>query len=107
MVEATIIKAVKKYLAALPAVGIHPSSAVLFGSFARGEAHQWSDIDLLVIAPQFDPPCDRELVEQLWLSTGVSDNRIEPIPAGVREWQNDSSRPILDIARREGIVIEA
>lgn len=36
-----------------------------------------------------------------------ADNRIEPIPCGEREWETDQSRPILEIARREGIVITA
>jgi predicted nucleotidyltransferase len=34
--EESVISAVKRYLAALSAVGIHASKAVLFGSFARG-----------------------------------------------------------------------
>ena len=29
---------------------VNPESVILFGSFARGEATKWSDIDLLVIA---------------------------------------------------------
>ena len=44
MVEETVIGAVKRYLAGLPALGIHASKAVLFGSFAQGQANEWSDI---------------------------------------------------------------
>jgi len=36
----------------------------------------------------------------------VTDSRIEPIACGEREWDADTSRPILEIARREGMVIE-
>jgi hypothetical protein len=36
MVEETVTRVVKRYLEALPAVGIHPRRAVLFGSFAWG-----------------------------------------------------------------------
>ena len=107
MAESTITDTIKHYLSELPAYGIHPNRAILFGSFARGDAHEWSDIDLVVIAPEFDSPCETNMVEQLWLATATSDNRIEPIPCGEKEWQTQQARPILDIARREGIVITA
>ena len=107
MVEESVIAVVRRYLAALPSIGVHPTRAVLFGSFARGVAHEWSDIDLIVIAPEFDRPRTIEMVEQLWEATGLADDRIEPIPCGEREWETDGGRPILEIARQEGIVIAA
>lgn len=45
------------------------------------------------------------MVKKLWLITGHADNRIAPIPCGEREWETEEGRPILDIARREGLVI--
>ncbi len=104
MVERTITELIKKYLAALPAFGIHPSRAVLFGSFATGRFDQWSDIDLVVIAPEFDGVREIPLIQSLWRATAV-DSRIEPIPCGEKEWERDRSRPILEIARQEGLVI--
>ena len=106
MVEPTIIESVKGYLASLPRFGIHASRAVLYGSFARGEGNADSDIDLVVIAPEFDDRRDVSLVKALWRAT-VSDDRIEPIPCGEREWESGDGRPIIEIARREGVVIEA
>ena len=106
MVEQTIITVVRRYLATLPALGIHAQRAVLFGSFAHGRAGEYSDIDLIVIAPEFDGSREVSLVEALWQAT-ISDNRIEPIPCGEREWETDESRPILEIARREGVIIAA
>ena len=105
MVESEILTVIKRYLGALPDYGIHPRRAVLFGSFATGSAHEWSDVDLVVIAPEFDTSRDLELVKQLWIATEAADDRIEPIACGEREWETDDSRPILEIARREGIVI--
>jgi len=107
MVEETVIGAGKRYLAGLHAFGIRASKAVLFGSFAQGQADEWSDIDLIVIAPEFDGPRELTVVEKLWLATASADDRIEPIPCGEREWETEHGRPILDIARREGIVIPA
>ena len=105
MVEGGIIDAVKRYLSVLPDVGIHARRAVLFGSFARGDPREYSDIDLVVIAPEFDGRREMALVERLWCATGEADIRIEPIPCGEREWETDDARPVLEIARREGIVI--
>jgi len=105
MVKRSIIKAVRHYLSGLPAVGINARKAILFGSFARGEQHEWSDIDLIVVAPEFDKRYNLRFAQRLWGARAGSDVRIEPIPCGVREWEEDDSRPILEIARKEGIVI--
>jgi len=104
MVEDAVIKRVRRYLAALPRVGIHARRAILFGSFACGQTDEYSDIDLIVIAPEFDGSRELSLVKALWQAT-ASDNRIEPIPCGEQEWETDQGRPILEIARREGIII--
>lgn len=106
MVEDAIVETVKRYLGSLPAFGIHAGRAVLFGSFARGAAQEYSDIDLVVIAPEFDGVRDIEMVKNLWRAT-VADDRIEPIPCGELEWESGNGRPILEIARREGVMIES
>ncbi|MHC4477505.1 MAG: nucleotidyltransferase domain-containing protein [Planctomycetota bacterium] len=106
MVEESVIESVRRYLAAVQAAGIHARRAVLFGSFAEGRAHEYSDIDLVVIAPEFDGSREVSLVKALWRAT-ASDNRIEPIPCGEREWEEDQGRPVLEIARREGVIIAA
>ena len=106
MVEDAIANVIRNYLAVLPSVGIHARMAVLFGSFAKDGGGQWSDIDLVVIAPEFDGARDISLIKSLWRATAV-DSRIEPIPCGEREWETDQSRPILEIARREGVVVNA
>lgn len=106
MVDPAIINSVKNYLAQLAMLGMHPDKAVLFGSFATGKAHEFSDIDLIVIAAEFDGNRQIQLIKTLWKATSA-DNRIEPIPCGKEEWENDHSRPILEIARSEGIVVAA
>ena len=107
MVDKAIITTVQHYLATLPKLGIQAHRAILFGSFARGDNSELSDIDIIVIAPEFDKTCEITLVKKLWQATAFADNRIEPIPCGEREWETDQGRPILEIARREGVVIPA
>lgn len=105
MVEESIQIIVRQYLAAARAAGINARHAVVFGSHARGEAREWSDIDLVVIAPELDNLTDRKLVSKLWELRAVTDSRIEPIPCGEQEWKLDSDRPLLELAKREGIEI--
>ncbi len=107
MVDSGVVEALRRYLAALPQYGIHAKSVILYGSFACGVPHEWSDIDVVVIAPEFDGTYDMSAVEKLWRATGAADDRIEPIACGEVEWETDDGRPILEIARREGIEIAA
>jgi uncharacterized protein len=105
MVSQSIEIAVQHYLRAAAKAGIHCRRAVLFGSQAKGIADEWSDIDLVVIAPELEPPTNRQMVDKLWELRAITDSRVEPIPCGEREWETDQSRPILQIARNEGVEI--
>ncbi len=106
MVDQSVIDSIKKYFAELEKLGIHAEKAVLFGSYAKGKADELSDIDLIVIAPEFDGSRQIQLMKNLWRATSA-DNRIEPIPCGKEEWEKDNSRPVLEIARNEGVIIAA
>ena len=105
MVSQPIDLVVRQYLQAAAQAGIHARRAVLFGSHVKGTADEWSDIDLVVIAPELEPPADRRLVDKLWELRATTDSRVEPIPCGEQEWEADRSRPILEIARREGVLV--
>jgi predicted nucleotidyltransferase len=107
MLEQSVLISVRNYLAALTSRGITVERVVVFGSQAKGEAHEWSDIDLLVISPQFDDMKDRNVINFLWRVAARTDSRIEPIPCGSRQWRDDDSNAIIEIARREGEVLEA
>ncbi len=107
MVEPTILKIIQDYMQAVNQAGIQAQRGVLFGSWARGNAKPHSDIDLVVIAPQFDSP-NRKLVDRLWelRLTTPETWRIEPIACGEQQWHQDDSSLILEMARREGQIIQ-
>lgn len=106
MVDAEVVEAVKKYLAACRAQGLNVKFGVLYGSFVNGTAHEWSDIDLLVVAPEFDGARNRRDVDLLWHLTAQTNSRIEPIACGEKQWLADDSSAIIEIARREGQRVE-
>lgn len=107
MLETSVLTAVRAYLSAVRAQGIFVERAVVFGSQATGRAHVWSDIDLLVVSPQFDDMKDRSSVNLLWRLAARVDSRIEPVACGSRQWREDDSSALIEIARREGEELDA
>jgi uncharacterized protein len=101
-----IIDLIRRYLVLLHQHGFQVNRAILFGSYARGEAQADSDIDLLLPSPDFEKLTWKQ-EELLWALTAQVDTRIEPIPCTERQWWTDQSSPLIDIARQEGLVIEA
>ena len=108
MVEPAIVGVIQNYLAAVRRAGIRVSRAILYGSYARGDAQPDSDVDILVIAPEFDDPYSKNRVDLLWTLRAQTDSRIEPIAVGAL----GTTRPvagrkrdacvIIEMARREG-----
>lgn len=105
MVEKSIVKSVQKYLQAVKQKRIPVKYGVLFGSYARGQQHEWSDIDLLVVSPRYDRKWTHKDWAKLWLVAADTDVRIEPIPVGEKQFKEDDSSLIIEIARREGQII--
>lgn len=104
MVDQTVLSLIHQYIDVLENRGLPVAQVVLFGSQATGHVHEWSDIDLIIISEKFDVHSADD-INLLWHATLEVDNRIEPIPCGRRQWQVDTATPILNIARREGIMI--
>ena len=108
MADERVLTSVRRYLRALrDEFGLDASAAVLFGSFARGSANDWSDIDVIVLADRFDGGASRDDVRKLWWAAATIDSRIEPIPCGERQWLEDDRSAVIEIARREGMLVRA
>ena len=105
MADKSIVKSIQNYLRAVEQKGIPVKYGVLFGSHAKGQQHEWSDIDLLVVSPRYDKKWTNKDWAKLWLIAANTDVRIEPIPVGERQFQTDRGSMIIAIARREGQII--
>jgi len=88
-----------------------PTSVIVFGSFARGEADAHSDIDTILVRPAGVDEADEAWsasVEQ-WSSTvsRVSGNRVEVLEVGADEIAGHlaSQRQIWRDVRRDGLVV--
>ena len=102
MAVESIIAGVMNYLRVLRDNGIPVHFGVVYGSHARGNPDFWSDIDVIVVSPRFDGVYSRKDIDRLWRLAARTDSRIEPVPCGVNQWEEDGSSALLEIARREG-----
>lgn len=100
-----IILAIKSYLKELIRVGVPVERGILFGSYAKETNHDYSDIDLIIISDKYDKAYSREDINLLWRTAARTDSRIEPIPVGSSRWEADDESTIIEVARREGIVV--
>lgn len=105
MVAGSTLETVRKYLARVAEAGIAVESGVIFGSCVRGEQTPESDIDLLVVSPDFDGRFEHRLVDLLWGLRRFVDSHIEPHAVGSRQFVQDNESPVIGIARREGMVV--
>lgn len=69
---------VKKYITLLIKEGLPVEKAYLYGSFAKGQAHNGSDIDICIVSSKFNPNRDKDRFF-LWRKVRDIDYRIEPV----------------------------
>lgn len=76
--NARVAEAIRRFCRELKQMGIEYERVLLFGSQAKGTAHEGSDIDLVIISSAWAPYGERERLELL----GIAAARIlEPIQA--------------------------
>ena len=69
---------IERFKQALNNAGIKPAKIILYGSYAKGNPREYSDIDLIVISEDFEGMNLRERLEILGLAAGKI---FEPIEA--------------------------
>lgn len=106
MSKAEVINIIRAYLNVLKQEGIVIEKAFLYGSYARDEASESSDIDLLLVSSLFDTD-DDYVLSKPWVYTTKVDHRIEPLAVGLKRFQTDNVSPILELVRQEGIEVQA
>ena len=107
MVSQKIVASVRRYVRALGKRGVKVPFVVVFGSQVTGRTHELSDIDLVVVSPKFDRARRLKDTLLLWEVAARTDSRIEPIPCGEKQWVEDDSSAIIEMARREGKRVNA
>jgi len=97
------IKTVKDYAKEINEVGVNLRKVILFGSFAKGTQHEWSDIDVALVADDFTgvgildtPRFSRINLQKPYI-------RIEPITYPTDYFQE--SDPFIEEIKKTGIEI--
>lgn len=102
-----ITEIIDKYLTELRNNGLVISKVFLFGSHAYGEPTKDSDIDLLIISPQFDEENNEKYSAKLWLATEAVDYIVEPIGVSEEVFNSNQFSPLLDLVKTKGLEIAA
>lgn len=105
MAKDEVIVKLKRYIRMLEDNGVLVSKAFLFGSYLRNEATEDSDIDVMIVSPQFDVRDDM-LTGKSWSLTRKVDSRIEPYLVGLNRFLTDDVSPILEVVKQEGLEIK-
>jgi predicted nucleotidyltransferase len=106
MVNREIVEVVNKYLSELELKGLHISKAFIYGSQVHGTATSKSDIDLMLVSPQFDLEYE-EYLPIIWFSMIRCDKHIEPYIVGEKRFLTVDISPIIGILKHEGFEIGA
>ena len=83
-----IEKIVRRYIALIQKER-RVSKAYLYGSFAKGIAGEWSDIDLAIVSPDFSQDLFEERVLLMKLALDI-DERIEPNPFRPEDFKQEN-----------------
>jgi predicted nucleotidyltransferase len=87
--------------------GPNPPRIILYGSYARGEAHEDSDIDLvLLFRHQIAPPEEIDRISYLLADLNLEYQMLVSIVPTTEERYKTASDPFWRNVRREGIEIE-
>lgn len=80
--------------------GIRIERAFLFGSFARGQARKWSDIDVAFVSPDYRPSDPKQWARIATICQKI-DVRMEPVVYHPNDFPNKD--PLAAVIRRTGI----
>jgi len=77
---------------------------ILFGSYARGQATPWSDVDVCAVLPRWDADTLEAALDVAWEVGFEHGLIISLIPMTEDEWET-AWLPLAQTLRREGIVL--
>jgi predicted nucleotidyltransferase len=97
-----IRKEVETFLMELENKGVHVEKSYLFGSYAKGEEHEFSDIDLALISQNFNGILHEDI--KPFLDLLAKHYRIQPVTFHPRKLKEGG--PLIEEIMKTGIVID-
>ncbi len=106
MVEKEVVKKIEEFVKALKRDNINVAKVILYGSRASGKAHEYSDIDVAIVSPDFGKDRFEEGVRLFKIACEI-DSLIEPVPLSLESYEKDTWVPLIYEIRVNGIELEA
>lgn len=97
-----IISKIRKTIGLLNSNNISIKKAYLFGSYASGSEHEWSDIDIALVSADFSEDRYKERLRIMKIVNSI-DNRIEPVPYNPEQFTETD--PLVWEIKNHGIEI--
>jgi len=98
------VEKIKRYLSELSRHGIHIEKAYLYGSYARGNYHKDSDIDIVIISKDFQGMRFSDW-KRIAPFTEDIDVRIEPMPYRPEDFTDSDPLAVEVMATGEEIEV--
>jgi predicted nucleotidyltransferase len=96
------IEIVENYAREIEQLGIHLCIVILYGSFAKGKQHEWSDIDVALVADEFTGlPFDSDMLSYINIKKPYI--RIEAKTYSTEYFR--AGDPFINEIKKEGITI--
>jgi len=102
-IPADVMKEINNYIQVLKKNKLPIDKVYLYGSYAKGTPHKWSDIDLCVISPKFKNSWTA--TQFLWQKRIKDEGlTIEPIGFNPTDFK-DKFSPLVTEIKKTGIII--
>ena len=98
------INKVERFAREIKATGLHLKRVVLFGSFAHGKTHQWSDIDVALVADEFTTNEIKNLTHFSRINVKDAYYRISPHTYNTKHF-TPKVDPFVEVILEKGIEI--
>jgi predicted nucleotidyltransferase len=97
-----VIETVRNYANRIEACGVNLRTVILYGSFAKGTQHEWSDIDIALVSDEFTGFTfdDKKLFPYIGKDPYI---RIEAMTYPTDYFRE--SDPFIEEIKKDGIVI--
>lgn len=104
MATEEVIELSRRYVLLLNSQGLSVEKAYLFGSYAKGSETTLSDIDLLIVAKNYNEDDDL-MAGRMWMLTRKVSTKIEPVFVSSDRFRDDDSSQLIQTVKSTGIEI--
>lgn len=105
MVEKEIRIKIREFVKELKRQKIIVTKVILYGSRVSGKAHEYSDIDVAIVSPDFGKDSYRDGA-RLFEIAGKIDPRIEPVAISLKSYEEDTWIPLIYEIRKNGLKLK-